>query len=166
MFHDSQNHLWEINRAELRKYRTTRIVTATVLVLLAAVLALVNAPPLTDCDSETPASLNKRWFRAIQTVAQPWRGPHHVYGVFSIPDQYRRHRLYTATLMIQGFAEEFPEISPESHIYSDPANPGQYIQHVYIPTRIAIWLLLTGRFGDLKMPCHWRLVIADRMRGE
>jgi len=139
-------------------------VTATVLVLLAAVLALVNAPSLNDCNPETPASSNKRWFRAIQAMAQPWRGPHHVYGVFSIPDQYGRDRLYTATLMIDGLTEEFPETSPEGRIYSDRAEPGHYIKRVYLPTRIAVWLLLTGRFGDLKMPCHWWLVITDRMR--
>ena len=138
--------------------------TAVVLVLLAAVLALVNAPPLTDCSSETPAGSSKHWFRAIQTVAQPWRGPHHVYGVFSVPDQYRRDRLYTAKLVIQGFTEEFPETSPEGRIYSGRAETGHYIKRVYLPTRTAVWFLLTGRFGDLKTPCHWWLVIADRMR--
>ena len=36
-----------------------------------------------------------------------------MYGMFSVPDQYRRDDLYTARLMIQGFADEFPESSPE-----------------------------------------------------
>lgn len=86
-----------------------------------------------------------------------------MYGIFSVPDQYRRDRLYTARLMIQGFPEEFPETSPEGRdIYNGRAEPGHYIKVLYLPTRTALWFLLTGRFGDLKTPCHWWLVIADR----
>lgn len=97
-------------------------------------------------------------------MAEPWLGQHHVYGVFSLPEQYSRDRLYTATLIIRGFTEEFPEISPEASRYSGQAEAGHYIKRVYIPTRLATWFLLTGRFGDLKMPCHWRLVITDHTR--
>ena len=66
--------------------------------------------------------------------------------------------------MIQGFTEELPETSPEGgNIYDDRVDLGHYNKRVYLPTRTALWFLLTGRFGDLKMPCHWWLVIADRI---
>ena len=79
-------------------------------------------------------------------------------------DQYKRHRLYTARLFLQGFTDEFPEGSPEGGvIYDGRAKKGHYMKRVYLPTRTALWFLLTGRFGELKMPCHWWLVIADRM---
>ena len=131
--------------------------------LLATAIVLVNMPPLTDCRSEAPIVAKQYWFRATQTVVQPWRGPHHVYGIFTVPDQYRRDRLYTARLMIQGFTEEFVETSPEGgDIYNGRDEPGHYTTRVYLPTRTALWFLLTGRFGDLKTPCHWWLVIADR----
>ena len=88
-----------------------------------------------------------------------------MYGMFSVPDQYRRDDLYTAKLMIQGITEEFPETSPEGgDSYNGLAEPEHYIKRVYLPTRTALWFLLTGRFGDLRTSCHWWLVIADRVR--
>ena len=141
------------------------MVTAGVLTLLAAVVALGNIPPLTVCAREEPFSSKQYQVRATQIEVQPWRGPHHVYGTFSVPDRYKRDRLYTAKLMIQGFTEEFTVNSPEGEgIYSGPAEPGHYIKRLYLPTRTALWFLLTGRFGDLRMTCHWWLIIADRVR--
>ena len=120
-------------------------------------------PPLTDCRSESPVAAEQYWFRATQTVVQPWLGRHHAYGTFSVPDQYGHDRLYRAKLVIQGFSQEFSEVSPEGGVsYNSRAEPDHYIKRVYLPTRTALWFLLTGRFGDLKMPCHWWLVIADQ----
>jgi hypothetical protein len=147
----------------VKKCRAAWIATAVVVALLTAATVLVNMPPLTECPSESPVAAKQYLFHATQTVVQPWRGPHHAYGIFSVPDQYKRHRLYTARLIIQGFTDEFPESSPEGGvIYNGEAEPGHYIKRVYLPTRTALWFLMTGRFGDLKMPCHWWLVIADR----
>ena len=141
-----------------------RIVFSVLLTLLATATVLFNMPPLTDCRSEAPVEAGQRWFSATQTVVEPWQGQHHVYGMFIVPDQYRRDRLYRARLMIQGFTEELSDTSPEGGVsYNGRAEPGHYIKRIYLPTRTALWFLLTGRFGDLKTPCHWRLVIADRM---
>ena len=149
----------------MKKRRAVWIVSAGAFALLATAIVLVNVPPITECHSEAPIAARKHWFRAIETVAQPWLGPHHVYGVFVVPVQYRRDRLYTARVIIQGSTEEFSETSPETgNVYSGRAEPGHYIMRVYLPTRIALWFLLTGWFGDLKTPCHWWLVIEDRMR--
>ena len=137
--------------------------SASCLALLATAIVLVYLPPLTDCSSEAPVVAKQYWFRATQTVVQPWRGRSRTYGIFTVPDQYRRDRLYTARLMIDGFTEEFPETSPEGGVIDNgPAESGRYIKRVYLPTRTALWFLLTGRFGDLNTSCHWWLVIADR----
>ena len=133
------------------------------LALLATAIVLVNMPPLTGCRSEAPVAAKQYWLRATQTVVQPWRGQHHVYGMFSVPDKYKRDRLYTARLTIEGFMEEFSETSPEGgDIFNGRSAAGHYMKRVYLPTRTALWFLLTGRFGDLKTTCHWWLVIADR----
>ena len=140
------------------------ILFSILLALLATATVLLNMPPITDCHSEAPVAAGQHWFRATQTVVLPWQGQHHVYGTFTVPDQYRRDRLYRAKLVIQGFSQEFAEVSPEGgDSYNGRAEPGHYIKRVHLPTRTALWFLLTGRFGDLKMPCHWWLVIADRM---
>lgn len=132
----------------------TLVTTATV---------LVNMPPLTDCRSEIPVVEKQHWFRATHMVVQPWRGPHHVYGIFKIPEQFKFDHLYTAKLLIEGVAVESIAGSPEDEeVYSGRREPGHYIKRVFLSTRTALWFLMTGQFGDLKMPCHWWLVITDR----
>ena len=164
MGRDNFKIILAVSRADLKKSRAAWIVSAVAIAFLATATVLINVPPLTGCRSEVPVAAKEHWFRATQTVVQPWGGRHHVYGIFNVPDQYNRDHLYTAKLMIQGFTEEFSETSPEGgDIYTSRAEPGHYIKRGYLPTRKALWFLLTGRFGDLKMPCHWWLVIADRM---
>jgi len=137
-------------------------VIVVIFVLLAVVLVLVNVPAMTDCRG-TPAESNKQWFRAVRIVVQPWRGPHHVYGIFNVPLLYKYDRLYTAKLVIQGFPLESSEASPEGGVIANgQAEPEHYIKRMYLPTRTALWFLLTGRFGDLRTACHWWVVIADR----
>lgn len=149
----------------LKKSRVAWIATAVVVALLAPATLLVNMPPLTECRSETQAAAKQYWSRATHTIVQPWRGPHHVYGIFTIPEQYKFDHLYTAKLIIQGVTTEFIAGSPEDEdFYSGQAEPGHYIKRVYISTRTALWFLMTGRFGDLRTSCHWWLVIADRVR--
>jgi hypothetical protein len=147
----------------LKKSRAAWVVAVIAFALLATAIVLVNMPPLTGCRSEAPVAAKQYWLRATQTVVQPWRGQHHVYGIFSVHDKYKRDRLYVARLTIEGFMEEFSETSPEGgDIFNGRAAAGHYIKRFYLPTRTALWFLLTGRFGDLKTTCHWWLVIADR----
>jgi hypothetical protein len=135
------------------------MVTTGVLVLL--VIGLINMPPHTDCRSDVPAHEKEHWFRATQTMVEPWRGPHHVYGIFVIPDQYKFDHLYTAKLTIQGAPVDFLAGSSED---GDHTEGGNYIKRVYLSTRTALWFLLTARFGELKKSCHWWLVLSDRSR--
>jgi len=141
------------------------IVTTITLFLLTVVTVLVNVPPFTDCRSEVPDEARQHWFRATNTVVQPWQGPHHVYGTFSIPEQYKFDHLYTAKLIIHGIHAEFEAGSAEDEdMFSSRPGPGYYTKRVYLSTRTSLWFLLTGRFGNLRKSCHWWLVIANRNR--
>ena len=155
----------QINEANQTNKPRWQILLSILFTLLATATILLNMPPLTDCRSEAPVEAGQRWFSATQTVVEPWRGQHHVYGLFKIPEQYKFDHLYTAKLVIDGVAAEFVASSPEDEdIYSGRPEPGHYIKRVFYPTRTALWFLLSGRLGDLRMPCHWWLVIADRAR--
>ena len=144
----------------------------TILILLVipglAVLAwLGSRPSVTPCKGESLVSSGERAgehkFEALQVVVQPWQGRHQVYGVFKIPDEYKVHRLYSVTLTIQGSAQSFAAGSPENEERDGiRPEPGYYIRRAYIPTRTALWFLFTGNFGNLRNPCHWWLVYADR----
>jgi hypothetical protein len=150
--------------ADMRMSGIAWMVTVGVLSIL-AIVVLANIPPMTNCATGEPFSAKHYQIRASRIEVQPWRGPHHVYGMFIVPEHYKRDRLYTAKLMIQGFPEEFTHTSPEGEdADGGRTEPGYYIKRLYLPTRTALWFLLTGRFGDLKMPCHWWLVIEDRVR--
>jgi hypothetical protein len=152
-------------RSGLKKNRAVWIVATVAVAFLAIATALVNVPPLTDCGAEPLIAAEQHWFRAMQTMAQPWRGPHHVYGIFTIPEQYKFDHLYTAKLTIQGLPTEFQAGSPEDgDIYNGRPKPGYYAKRVYLSTRTALWFLLIGRFGDLRTSCHWWLVISNRVR--
>jgi hypothetical protein len=125
--------------------------------------ALVYIPPLTPCKADSNSNSKEYQIGAIRTVAQPWRGPHHVYGIFMIPENYKYDHLYSAKLSIQGLATDFIAGSSEDGDLDSPlAKPGHYIKRVHLSTRTALWYLFTGRFGDLQMSCHWWLVLADR----
>jgi hypothetical protein len=157
------NQTNQINEADQTNKPRWLIVLSILFVLLATATVLLNMPPLTDCRSEASVAAGQYWFRATETVVQPWQGQHHVYGMFMVPDRYGRDRLYRAKLVVQGFSQEFAEVGPEGGDNNDGrAEAGHYIKRVYLPTRTALWFLVTGRFGDLNMPCHWWLVIADR----
>lgn len=80
-----------------------------------------------------------------------------------IPEQYKYDHLFSAKLTIQGFETDFTAGSSEDEdLEANIRKPGYYIKRVHVPTRTALWFLLTGRFGDLRTSCHWWLVLADR----
>jgi hypothetical protein len=140
------------------------MVAASALFLCTAVVGMANMPPKRTCRSEQPTKSRLYQTGAMWVEVEPWLGPHHVYGVFMVPLQYRRHRLYTTTLMIEGFTDVLSNISPEAGPMPNlPAVQGQYIMRVNLPTRTALWALWEGRFGDLKLACNWRLVVEDRV---
>src|SRR5215475_772087 len=97
----------------LRRSRTRRIITLSILLLLAILAALVNIPPRLECRSHKAIDGEERWFSAMDSVAKPWQGSHQVYARFAIPRQYRYDHLYSATLLIDGVAEWFSVGSTE-----------------------------------------------------
>lgn len=128
-----------------------------------ATLLLINAPPLTQCRSEVSVDPKEYRVPALETVVQPWKGRHHVYGMFVIPEPYKYDHLYTTKLIIQGFETEFIAGSPEDvDPHTKVVKPGYYVKRVHVSTRTALWFLFTGRFGDLRTSCHWWLILRDR----
>jgi hypothetical protein len=145
-----------------------RIWGVSILLLLAAASAmiwLVNRLPLTACGFEVPESSKEHKFQAVQVVVRPWQGQHNVYGIFMIPERYKHGQPYVMSLKIQGFTTKFSAVSAGGEDRDNiVVEQGHYLQRAYVPTRNALWFLFTGRFGDLRAPCHWWLVISDRER--
>ncbi|HMS82073.1 MAG TPA: hypothetical protein PKD12_00300 [Nitrospira sp.] len=125
---------------------------------------LFAAPSDTDCHQIPAMKDGEHWFQATETVVEPWFGRHHVYGVFTIPITYKFDHLFTANLVIQGIHDALQAGSPEyTDMPSSTWETGSYRKRVYLSTRATIRFVGMGKFGDLKMPCHWWLVIKDRV---
>src|SRR5262252_6191391 len=86
-----------------RRYKTLTIISIVVVLLLADVGGwFLNRAPNTDCLPEASAPWKGTEAHAIKTVVQPWRGPHHVYGLFIIPSQSVEIKSYVVTISVEG----------------------------------------------------------------
>src|SRR5437870_1234414 len=146
-------------------HKTIGTVSVGVALMLAATVAwLLNKPATSDCGGEAPANHKVHEIRATKVVVQPWLGKHHVYGIFMVPNRYKQNKNYALTMAVRGFNHHFPVVQRADKLYPDdiPAEPGHYVKRVYLPTRVALWSLVTGLFGDLRASCHWTLVFVER----
>jgi hypothetical protein len=81
-----------------------------------------------------------------------------------VPLRYRSGKTYSGTISVESLIGEFiPDSQPQDQQVEDVvAEPGYYLVRGYVPSRIALWFLFTGRFGDLRVPCHWTLGFVHR----
>ena len=143
---------------------TLGIASVGVSMVLAGVVAwLLNRPATVDCRTEVPADRAVHRIVARKVVVQPWLGEHHVYGVFMVPNRYKDDEKYVVALTVRGI-EHFAqgETSGSRRVDGVSAEPGHYLLRRYVRTRLALWFLVNGLFGDLRRPCNWALVFSER----
>ena len=143
--------------------RTIEVVSVfVVLVLTITIVWLLGKPPTHDCAIEYSTDFYQ--IHPSKIIVQPWLGQHHVYGIFIVPLRYRSGRSYSGTISVGSFIGEFiPDSQHQVQQIDDVvAEPGYYLVRGYLPTRVALWLLLSGQFGDLRTSCNWRLEFVKR----
>ena len=151
-------------RAAHKTIKTIGTVSAGVALVLAGTVAwLLNKPVTGDCGAEAPANPKAQEIRATKVVVQPWLGKHHVFGIFMVPNRYTPNKKYAVTVTVLGFDHNFVLTKAYAKQYVDDffAEPGHYLLRGYVPTRVALWFLFTGQFGDLRRPCHWSLTFIE-----
>ena len=125
---------------------------------------LLHREPTVRCD-DAPAPRDSRVYEIAPAsiVVRPWFGPHHVYGIFVVPNRFMDRR-YVATLAVHDFQSRLIRNLRPDKAYVDPslARPGHYLERAYVPTRVAARFLVTGQFGDLRSSCQWQLVFYER----
>lgn len=143
--------------------RTARIVVGGAGCFLGVILGLINVPPRVGCSIEQSLGVRVYQVQAISIQVEPWKGLHHVYGFFRVPEYFSRDRRYVAKLLIQGFSQELllGKIGNLEVVGGTLARDEQYVNKAYFPTRMALWYLVTGRFGDLTESCHWWLIVEN-----
>jgi hypothetical protein len=136
-----------------------------VILLLVFIGTWLSSRGLThDCSVGT--SDHPQRIHAIKVVVRPWLGQHQVFGIFMVPLRYRSGRSYSGTISVQSFSGAFrPDQQPEVQRVEDViVEPGYYLVRGYVPTRIALWFLVTGQYGELRSPCNWTLEFSERLK--
>ncbi len=144
--------------------QTIGTVSVGVALMLAGTVAwLVNKPATIDCGGEAPANHKVHEIRATKVVVEPWLGRHHVYGIFTVPDRYKHNKNYSVTVAVRGFDRHLAVDQRSDKEYVDHVivPPGHYLLRSYVPTRVALWFLGNGLFGDMRRPCNWMLVFVE-----
>ncbi len=95
-------------------------------------------------------------------VVKPWRGQHHVYGIFMVPDGYESDRLVTLT--VSGSKTYCGTLEPiDSTSYQDiNSKPGYSLMKGYFNTRLAVYLIMRGKKDQLKQPNNWKLGYVEK----
>ncbi|BAY23633.1 hypothetical protein NIES2100_34250 [Calothrix sp. NIES-2100] len=104
----------------------------------------------------------KYYIQPEKIVIQPWRGQHHVYGIFMIPDEYIHD--YLLQFKLPGdrtyCGTVYSGISTDLQSISLP--PGNYLVTGFVNTRLALLLIAQGKLDYLQQPSNWKLGIGDQ----
>lgn len=103
------------------------------------------------------AKAEKYYTYPEKIVIEPWRGQHHVYGIFQIPDGYLNEKLLT--FQIPGNRTYCGVLNYGGSVKLDgvKARPGHYLMKGMLNTRFALKLILQGKEEELKQPENWKL---------
>lgn len=121
-----------------------------------------EAPPREGCQSQALADRDDQVILASKVVVRPWYGPHHVFGIFEVPAQYR-HKKHGEIVTLMGTLQkaEISDRPVEDHGDHFAAQPGRVAMHAHVRTRTALWFLLAGKLGDIENRCNWALIITQ-----
>jgi hypothetical protein len=131
-----------------------------VLVFILSLSTVTLLWPVNDsqCDSEAflASNTNKFQVQATKVVVQPWRGKHHIYGIFMVPDKYKKAPFFV--LSVKGFGHKCSKPYGYHQKYDDiSAEPGTYLVRDYMRTRTAIRLIFQGLYGKINDKQNWTL---------
>ncbi len=147
------------------RFKKIGIISIGVALLSVFTTVWLTATPITrHCQSEGLSDSKLYKAHPVKVVVRPWLGQHQVFGIFVVPLRYRSGRSYSGTISVQSFKEEFvPDWQANIQRVEDViVEPGFYLVRGYVPTRIALWFLVTGQFGELRSPCNWTLEFSER----
>ncbi|BBD60639.1 hypothetical protein NIES2109_34380 [Nostoc sp. HK-01] len=131
-----------------------------VFILLFSILIVILWWPVhdTQCNSEAFLKSNRQKLQipASQVVVEPWRGEHHVYGIFMVPDEYKEAPFFVLTVM--GGSSYCSKPFGYSQNYDDVfAEPETHLIRYYLRTRLALRLIFQGSYFQLNDKQNWFL---------
>lgn len=112
--------------------------------------------PLFPCEKWgfIDSTSSKYYIHPEKIVIEPWRGKHHVYGIFMIPNGYIHDRIIT--VKIPGKQTYCGNLLFPSNTYAGiDAKPGHHLMKGYLQTHTALELIFQGKGNQLKQPSNW-----------
>jgi hypothetical protein len=121
----------------------------------------------TQCNAEAflQSSSKKYSIHATKVVVKPWRGEHHVYGIFTVPDKYKEAPFFVLT--VPGFGNDCSRpFGYRQRVDDVAAAPGTHLVRDYLRTRIALRLILQGMYNQLNNKENWTLTYPQENGGQ
>jgi hypothetical protein len=128
------------------------------IVSLFAYSYLSEKKPITNCEwSGFTDSPEKLYTHAEKVVVEPWKGRHHVYGIFMIPDGYLNDRMFVVTADSSEVHCGIFVSGNDTNIEDVYAKPGYYVMKGMLNTRTGFSLILQGHGDSLNKLTNWRV---------
>ena len=147
------------------RFKNIGIISIGVALLSVCTMVWLTSSPVTSrCVGEESSDSKLYKAHPVKIVIRPWLGQHEVFGIFMVPLRFRSGKRYSGSISVQSYSGAFrPDQQPEvPRIEGVVVEPGSYLVRGYVPTRIALWFLVTGQFGELRSPCNWILEFSER----
>ncbi|MBE9007288.1 hypothetical protein IQ259_20005 [Fortiea sp. LEGE XX443] len=152
----------------MRKYQFFYLLFFLALASIVGFSVFSDLPPIVSCDkwkyTAATSTSQKSYLNPVELVVKPWGGQHQVYGTFVIPPKYRIDGFVTITLPgKKTYCGQLLNVTSYlvPGLYPQPKNQ---IIRGYLNTRLALWLIIQGKGGELKQPQNWRLGYVERLK--
>ncbi len=135
-----------------------------ILILLLSLSIITLWWPVNDSDCNfgdfLASKTAKFQLNATKVIVQPWRGRHHVYGIFMIPDEYKQAPFFVVTVQGAGSycSKQFGYKKNFDGIF---AEPGTYLVRKFIRTRTALRLIFQGLYFQINDQQDWTLTFPE-----
>ncbi|NJL63586.1 MAG: hypothetical protein HC903_19320 [Methylacidiphilales bacterium] len=140
------------------KYKYLYILFTLVLIGIIGYSYLSKRSPIVGCDeSGFSNKFPKSYVYPEKIIVKPWRGQHHVYGIFMIPGGHINDKLFTLNIPGEPTFCGVMEYKGTVEAEGVRAKPGSYLMKGLINTRTALRVISQGKVDELKKPNNWKL---------
>ncbi|MBW4599755.1 MAG: hypothetical protein KME29_09090 [Calothrix sp. FI2-JRJ7] len=146
-----------------RRFIVRFVITLLILGILSVIYIILMPLHDIDCNAEPFMSSKVEKFQvsATKVVAQPWLGQHMVYGIFTVPDEYKETQFFILTVKGAGSFCEKP-FGNKLKVDDIIAQPGTHLIKGYIRTRLALKSILQGLYSSISSKDNWTLTYPSK----
>jgi hypothetical protein len=118
-----------------------------------------------DFVTQTSSVTNAKTIHPTKVVVRPWRGRHHVYGIFVLPPGYDATEFFQISLKdagsycgtVSGLDDFVLDASIKSSDLPLEEWKNDRVVVGRLRTRTALWLISKGKHEQLNLPQNWSL---------